>query len=60
MLARLLEFTMQGSIETISTLSAGSDLNIETLEAWSTLYSEAADGLAYIGRLIDKRLRLPK
>jgi|GEM_PF-1357085 hypothetical protein len=57
-IARLLEFTMQGSIEMISNLSAGADLNIDTLEAWSSLYSEAADGLAYIKRLIDKRLDL--
>jgi hypothetical protein len=60
LIARFIELTMQGSIEKISSMSGDGVLNAETLEAWLSLYGEASEGLHYIGRLIDKRLRLQK
>ncbi len=57
LLARLIEFTMQGSIETISSMTMNGGLTTSTLEAWCSLYEEAFDGFSYILRLIDKRLK---
>ncbi len=56
LLARLIEFTMQESIERVSLLNDVGALSPETLEAWRSLYAEASEGLGYIRRLIDKRL----
>ncbi len=58
LLARLIEFTMQDSIERILETQEHESLSPDLLEAWNKLYEEAFDGLFYLQRIIKKRLLL--
>ncbi len=55
LLARLVEFTMQESIDMVSR-TGGEHENLEILNVWQSFYEEASDGLSYLFRIIKKRL----
>ncbi len=54
-LGRLVELTMQESIQGILD-NASENLSADLVKKWEKLYREAGEGLAYLERLITKRL----
>ena len=57
-LGRLLEMTMQSSIEAVTDLSDKSIPTIEVMKKWENFYKEAQEGLAYIQHLLKKRKKI--